>query len=197
VTPGSSPDQRPSDGVTELLLECRGGRREVLDRIFPLIYDELRRVASIQLRRESPGHTLSTTALVHEAYLRLVDVSRMEWHDRVHFLSMASRAMRRVLIDHARRHQADRRGSGAAAVTLEEDAVPADAPAEELVALDDALQRLADLSPRLVSIVECRYFGGMTEEETAAALSITSRTVRRDWVKARGWLRHALDVTAS
>jgi RNA polymerase sigma factor (TIGR02999 family) len=168
----------------------------VLDRLFPLIYDDLRRVASVQLRRESPGHTLSTTALVHEAYLRLVDVNRMEWKDRVHFLSMASRAMRRVLIDHARRHHADRRGSGAVAVTFDEAAVPADAPAEELVALDDALERLGALNPRLVSVVECRYFGGMTEEETAAALSITSRTVRSDWVKARGWLRRALDTSA-
>jgi RNA polymerase sigma factor (TIGR02999 family) len=160
----------------------------------PLIYDDLRRVASVQLRRESPGHTLSTTALVHEAYLRLVDVNRMEWNDRVHFLSMASRAMRRVLIDHARRQLADRRGSGAVAVTFDEAEMPAAAPAEDVLALDDALERLGSLNPRLVSVVECRYFGDMTEEETATALSVTSRTVRSDWVKARGWLRQALAV---
>jgi RNA polymerase sigma factor (TIGR02999 family) len=118
----------------------------------------------------------------------------MEWNDRVHFLSMASRAMRRVLIDHARRQLADRRGSGAVAVTFDEAEMPAAAPAEDVLALDDALERLGSLNPRLVSVVECRYFGGMTEEETATALSVTSRTVRSDWVKARGWLRQALAV---
>ena len=181
-----------ADGITEILLECRGGKREALDRLFPLIYDELRRVARGQLRREAEGHTLVTTALVHEAYIRLVDITRVEWHDRVHFLSMAARAMRRILIDHARQQNALRRGGGVRPVTLDEALVAADLQSESLVALDEAIERLGTLNPRLVRVIECRFFGGMTEEETAEALSVTSRTVRSDWVKARGWLRQAL-----
>jgi RNA polymerase sigma factor (TIGR02999 family) len=191
---GSLPSS--STGITELLLEYRNGRRDALDRVFALIYDDLRHVAHAQLAGEADGHTLSTTALVHEAYLRLVDLTRMDWRDRVHFLSMAARAMRRVLIDHARRHLAQRRGGGARPVTMDEAMVPSDLPAETLVALDDALERLGNLNPRLVQVVECRYFGGMTEEETAQALGVTSRTVRRDWIKARGWLRQALELAA-
>jgi RNA polymerase sigma factor (TIGR02999 family) len=190
---GNATPNDPPTGITELLLECRSGRREALDQVFALIYDELRTIARGQLRREAEGHTLSTTALVHEAYLRLVDINRMKWQDRVHFLSMASRAMRRILIDHARQRLAERHGGGARPVTLEEALVASDLPPEELLALNDALERLALLNPRLVSVVECRYFGGMTEDETAEALAVTSRTVRRDWIKARGWLRQALD----
>jgi RNA polymerase sigma factor (TIGR02999 family) len=197
TNPGNPiPNDLPT-GITELLQECRSGQRDVLDRVFSLIYEELRRLARGHLRREAEGHTLSTTALVHEAYLRLVDVNRMEWRDRVHFLSMASRAMRRILIDHARQRLALRHGGGARPVTLEEALVASDLPPEELLALDDALERLGALNPRLVSVVECRYFGGMTEEETAEALAVTSRTVRRDWIKARGWLRQALDPGAT
>jgi RNA polymerase sigma factor (TIGR02999 family) len=178
--------------VTALLLECRGGRRDALDRLFPLIYDELRRVARGQLKREQEGHTLATTALVHEAYIRLVDITRVEWRDRVHFLSMAARAMRRILIDHARQRQALRRGGGVQPVTLDEALNALELKTETLVALDEALERLGALNPRLVRVVECRFFGGMTEEETAEALAVTSRTIRNDWVKARGWLRQAL-----
>lgn len=181
-----------SPGITELLLACRGGERQALDRLFPLIYDELRRVARGQLKRERADHTLVTTALVHEAYMRMVDITRVEWRDRVHFLSMAARAMRRILIDHARQQNALRRGGGARPVTLDEALIAGDMQTETLVALDDALERLGTLNPRLVRVVECRFFGGMTEEETAQALDVTSRTVRSDWVKARGWLRQAL-----
>ena len=183
-----------SGAITELLIECRSDGRAA-DRLFPLVYEELRRIAHRQLRRERTGHTLGTTALVNEAYLKLVDITRVEWRDRVHFLSMAARAMRRILVDHARQHCAERRGRGVAPLALDEaNELPVEAQADELVALDDALTRLGELSPRLVQVVEYRFFAGMSEEETAEALSLTTRTVRRDWVKARGWLRQALDA---
>jgi RNA polymerase sigma factor (TIGR02999 family) len=185
----------PGD-VTELLLECRSDDRAA-DRLFPLVYEELRRIAHRQLRRERTGHTLGTTALVHEAYLKLVDITRVEWRDRVHFLSMAARAMRRILVDYARRHRAERRGGGVVPLALDEvSGFSVEAQADEVLALDDALTRLGGLSPRLVQVVEYRYFAGMSEEETAEALAVTARTVRRDWVKARGWLRQELDGAA-
>jgi RNA polymerase sigma factor (TIGR02999 family) len=177
--------------ITDLLLECRADDRAG-DRLFPVVYEELRRVAHLQLRRERPGHTLGTTALVNEAYLKLVDITRVEWRDRVHFLSMAARAMRRILVDYARQHCAERRGRGIAPMALDAVQLSVDDQADELVALDDALERLASLNPRLVQVVEYRFFAGLSEDETARALAVTTRTVRRDWVKARGWLRHAL-----
>ena len=189
----SSSSRSPATGLTELLLECRGGgNRQALDRVFPLVYDELRRIAHRQLQDERDGHTLVTAALVNEAYMRLIDVTRVEWRDRVHFLSTAARAMRRILIDHARERNAVRRGGGQRPVTLDEALVAVDLTTESLVALDDALEELAQLNPRLARVVECRFFGGMTEDETGEALGVTSRTVRNDWVKARGWLRQAL-----
>jgi RNA polymerase sigma factor (TIGR02999 family) len=185
-----------SGAVTELLLECRSDDRAA-DRLFPLVYEELRRIAHRQLRRERTGHTLGTTALVHEAYLKLVDITRVEWRDRVHFLSMAARAMRRILVDYARQHRAERRGGGVAPLALDEaPELSVDAQAEELIALDEALTRLGELNPRLVHVVEHRFFAGMSEEESAEALAVTDRTVRRDWVKARGWLRQALGGAA-
>jgi RNA polymerase sigma factor (TIGR02999 family) len=187
-----SPSTAP-DRITALLVECRGGSRDALDRLFALIYDDLRRVAHRQLARERPDHTLVTTALVHEAYIRMVDITRVEWRDRVHFLSMAARAMRRILIDHARQRNALRRGGGERALTLDEALAAADMPPDMLIALDEALERLGALNPRLVRVVECRFFGGMTEDETAEVVGVTERTVRSDWVKARGWLRRALE----
>ena len=185
-----------SGAVTELLLECRSDDRAA-DRLFPLVYEELRRIAHRQLRRERTGHTLGTTALVHEAYLKLVDITRVEWRDRVHFLSMAARAMRRILVDYARRHRAERRGGGVAPLALDDAPDQSvDAQADELIALDEALTRLGELNPRLVQVVEYRFFAGMSEEESAEALAVTDRTVRRDWVKARGWLRQALGGAA-
>jgi RNA polymerase sigma factor (TIGR02999 family) len=181
--------------VTEMLVLAGGGDREALDRALPFVYDELRRIADRHLRREAPGHTLSTTALVHEAYLRLADQTRCGWQDRAHFLSVAAVAMRRVLVDHARRHRAAKRGGAARAVTLEralgEPGAVVDLSsggADLLVALDDALARLAELDPRQARVVECRFFGGLTEEETAVALGIGLRTAKRDWAKARSWL---------
>jgi len=199
--------------VTQLLVAWRGGLQGALDRLFPLVYDELRRIARRQLGREPPGHTLSTTALVHEAYLRLVDQTRAQWVDRAQFYAVAARAMRRILVDYARRHRAAKRGGGRRRVELDladlgeratsdgtgADAVSAvdayaaaDDRAATLIALDEALARLAESNDRLSRLVECRFFGGLTEEETAAVLGVTARTVRRDWVKAKAWLYRAM-----
>ncbi|MDF1504959.1 ECF-type sigma factor [Roseisolibacter sp. H3M3-2] len=162
------------------------------DAAFGAVYDELRRLARRQLRREAAGHTLNTTALVHEAYLRLAE-QRAAPVERGHFLSLAATAMRRILVDHARRHRAAKRGAGVRAVTLDDaDALAADDRAELFVALDEALARLAALDARQARVVECRFFGGLTEEETAEALGIGLRTAKRDWAKARGWLHRAL-----
>ena len=175
-------------GITELLLAYSGGEQEAYDRLFPLVYEHLRAVAHAQLRRERGGHTLSTTALVHEAYLKLADVARLDVRNRAHFLAVAARAMRQVLVSYARRHAAEKRGGGLAPVDLGAAELAVEERAEVLIALDEALTRLGALSPRLAQVVECRFFGGLTEEETAQALGVAERTVRRDWVKARGWL---------
>ena len=159
-----------------------------LDAVFPLVYGELRRIAHHHLAREQSGHTFSTTDLVHEAYVRLADQTGIPVHERGRFFGIAATAMRRVLIEYARRRQADKRGGGAELVTLEPDAIAADESSEMLIALDEALTRLAAIDQRLAAVVECRYFGGLTEEETAEALDITARTVRRDWTKAKEWL---------
>jgi RNA polymerase sigma factor (TIGR02999 family) len=177
----------PSGSITHVLRDA-GAEALAETGVFELVYGELRRIARRQLSREGVGHTLETTALVHEAYLRLVDQSRAQFADRAHFFAVAAQMMRRVLIDHARRFRAQKRGGDLRRVDLDRAEVPLEERADTLVALDDALTRLAALSPRLAQVVECRYFGGMTEEETAAALGITDRTVRRDWVKAKGWL---------
>ncbi len=177
----------PTGQVTDLLLEMRGGNTDAMDRLLPLVYDELRGIAHAQLRRERPGHTLGTTGLVHETYVRLVDQTRVEWRDRGHFFAAAACAMRRILVDYARRNRAARRGGGSVRFTLDED-VPAAERGEMLLALDEALDRLATVDRRLSRVVECRYFSGLTEQETADTLGVTRRTVQRDWVKARGWL---------
>jgi RNA polymerase sigma factor (TIGR02999 family) len=170
-----------------------------MDRLVPLVYGDLARIAHRQLGLEDSGHTLATSDLVHEAYLRLVDQTRVQWNDRAHFFAVAAHVMRRVLVDHARRHRAARRGgSDRRAISLEEleSANPASLTANQradvLVAMDDALERLAALDSRQARVVECRFFGGMTEPETAEALGVTERTVARDWVKARGWLYQEL-----
>lgn len=178
--------------VTEVLLSCRGGDRDAFDRLFPLVYDDLRDVAVRQLRRERTGHTLGATALVHEAYVRMVDINRVEWHDRAHFLATAARAMRRILVDHARKHRAARRGGGAIPIELDDAMVAVEQDPDRLIDLDSALESLAQLNDRLARVVECKFFGGMTDQETAAALGVTERTIQRDWLKARGWLFQAL-----
>ena len=168
------------------------GDRDALDRLLPLVYDELRRIAHLELRRERADHTLSTTDLVHETYLRLVDQTRVTRDEQLRFFAVAATAMRRVLIEYARRRQALKRGGGNQPVSLDELTIAADQSSEALLALDEALTRLGALEERLARVVECRYFGGLTEDETAEVLGVTPRTVRRDWVKAKGWLYREL-----
>jgi len=186
MSAASSPD------LTAILLEIQQGDDRAADRLVPLVYDELRQIARRHLRRESPGHTLSSTALVHEAYLKLIDQSRAQWINRAQFFAVASRLMRRILVDHARKVLAGKRGGGWHRLELESAEIPIEEQAQGLVALDEALEKLSLLNPRLTQVVEHRYFGGMTEEETAQVLGLTARTVRRDWVKAKGWLHQAL-----
>jgi RNA polymerase sigma factor (TIGR02999 family) len=180
-------DRDGSERITDLLHQVREGNPEATDRLYHAVYSELRRIASRQLQGERPGHTLGTTGLVHETYLKLADQTRVQWQDRAHFYRVAAVAMRRILVDYARRHRAKRRGGELRRVTLDEKATATER-AETLLALDEALERLSGLNPRLSQVVECRYFGGLTEEETAEALGVTTRTVQRDWAKAKGWL---------
>ena len=183
--------ERPGD-VTGLLLAWRRGDQDALDRLIPLVHRELRRVARAVMRGERKGHTLEPTALVNEAYLRLVDLRRLEWQDRAHFLAVAARLMRRILIDHARAHRYQKRGGGAITVTLDGDiAVPSE-PGRDLVALDDALEALSAVDERKSRVVELRFFGGMTVQETAAVLSVSVDTIMRDWKLAKAWLLREL-----
>jgi len=161
------------------------------------VYRELKRMASRQLAREAPGHTFQTTALVHEAYLRLVDATRVDERGRAYFYAAAAQAMRRVLVDHARRRRAQKRGGGQVAESLTPEQTPVDAFAGELLDLHDALERLAERSPRQARVVECRYFGGMSIPETARALEVSPRTVKYDWAMARAWLFRALGGEAA
>lgn len=173
--------------ITDLLLELRAGKPDAMERLFTAVYEELRRVAHRQLQGEREAHTLGTTGLVHEAWFRLVDQTRVEWQDRAHFFRVAAWAMRRVLVDYARRYGAVRRGGGLQRVSLDDGPAIAER-SDALLALDEALVRLATMNSRLSQVVECRYFAGLTEEETAEALGVNVRTVQRDWVKARSWL---------
>jgi RNA polymerase sigma factor (TIGR02999 family) len=177
--------------ITSLLADLRAGRREAFDQIVPLVYHELRRSAQRELAAR-PSDTLSTTALVHELYLKLSRSEHAQWRDRAHFLGVAAVAMRHILVDRARKRFAEKRGGPQRVVTLDDALVAGDTQAEVLLELHEALDQLALLDERLARVVECRFFGGMTEKETAEALGITERTVRRDWVKARGLLHQAL-----
>lgn len=171
-----------------MLLAWGEGDRAALDELTPIVYDELRRLARSYMRRQNPGNTLQTTALVNEAYLRLIDSSRINWQNRAHFFAMAARLMRRILVDFARARNSLKRGGNLQKVSFEEAlAVPLE-PETNLIALDEALKRLAELNPRQSHVVELRYFGGLSEEEIAATLDISVRTVRRDWRIARAWL---------
>lgn len=181
-----------SHDITGLLVAWRQGDQTALDGLFPLVYDELRRIAHRQLVHERPDHTLATNGLIHEAYLRLVDQKRAQWADRAQFFAVAARVMRRVLLDHARQHLAGKRGGGRQRVSLDDEALSVEERAEILVAMDEALDRLRHLDERATRVVECRFFAGMTEEETAEVLGVTDRTVRRDWVKAQAWLYQTL-----
>jgi RNA polymerase sigma factor (TIGR02999 family) len=193
----SPDDPEDLEAITEALCAWRNGAPDAMDRLAPLVYEHLKRIARRQLRAEPAGHTLSTTALVHEAYLKLVNQTRAEWQDRGHFFAVASGAMRRILVDYARRYRAARRGGGddgapVRPVPLDDTDIPVAERADALVALDEALERLSRLDERQARVVECRFFGGLTEEETAAALGISQRTVAREWVTARGWLHQEL-----
>lgn len=178
----------PSASTLEGIQAARSGNRSEFDRVFAAVYDELRRIARSHLRSRSPDQTLETTALIHEAYLRMVDQTQATWVDRAHFFGYASRAMRTILVDHARRRTTHKRGGWQFHFPLDEQQIPEASQGEFVVALDEALERLSTLSERQARTVECRFFGGMTEEETAAALEVSDRTVRRDWLKARAWL---------
>ena len=187
--------------VTTWLRRAADGDVEAFDTAFSMVYAELRALARSQLRREMVGHTLETGALVHEAYLRLSDGASNDFEDRSHFLAIAASAMRRILVEHARRTNAAKRGGGAVAVNLDAAdaaiAVVLDDRGTSLVDLDEALQLLATLHERQAKVIECRFFGGLTEEETAAALGVALRTVKRDWAAARAWLyRHMQSSTA-
>lgn len=182
----------PAD-VTRALHACTAGEPEAQDRLLPLVYDQLRAIAQRALRRERTGHTLESGALVHEAWLRLVDLEQIGWRDRAHFFGACAQVMRRVLIDYARRRQAEKRGGPAGPpVPIEEVIVAAQDRPADLLALDEALDRLAALSPRQARIVECRFFAGMSVEDTAEALGASPATVKRDWTLARAWLNREL-----
>jgi RNA polymerase sigma-70 factor, ECF subfamily len=183
----------PSSEATQLLLTGCAGDRAALDRLVPLVYDELKRIASSYLRRERAGHTLQTTALVNEAYLRLIDQKCVDWENKAQFLGLAAQQMRRILVDHARKHQAGKRGSGETRLTLDEALdVPQQQRGTDVLALDDALHELARFDPRQCRIVELRYFGGLELNETAVVLDISVSTVKREWDIAKRWLHKQL-----
>jgi RNA polymerase sigma factor (TIGR02999 family) len=185
----SSPSR---EHVTQVLIDWNNGDQAAAERLMPLVYDELRQIARGYLQRERSDHTLQATGLVHEAYLRLVDQSVTSWQSRAHFFGVAARAMRRVLVDHARRHRAEKRGGTWEKVEFDE-AIAAGLPRSvDLIALDDALQNLARVDLRQSQIVELRFFGGLTTEETAEVLDVSPRTIKREWRRAKAWLHREI-----
>jgi RNA polymerase sigma factor (TIGR02999 family) len=185
---GDSVTTLSQTGVTELLADWSKGDQEALNKLIPLVYDELHKLASRYLRRERPDHTLQTTALVHEAYLKLVDQKDANWQNRVQFFAVAAQLIRRILVDYARRHRASKRGGSYYKVTLDEGLVSPGERDAELFALDEALDRLAAFDPQQSRVVELLIFAGLTLEETAHSLNISPRTVRREWSMAKAWL---------
>jgi RNA polymerase sigma factor (TIGR02999 family) len=183
--------------VTQILREWSGGDRDAPERLMPLVYDEMRRLARSFLARERDGHTFQPTALVNEAYLRLVDQTRVNWQNRAHFYGIASSMMRRVLIDHARAHATEKRGGVAVHLSIDDVQVPVEKRAASFLALDEALEKLAQMDPRKARIVEMRFFGGLSDEEIAEVLGVSSRTVLRDWKTARLWLYRELSQNSS
>ena len=182
---------RPNE-ITRLLVDWSNGREEALGELLPVVYGELRRVARRSLRRERANHTLSGTALVNEVYLQLVDQAAVQWQNRAHFFGIAANLMRQILVQHARRHQTAKRGGGQYLLALDEDAVVTPERPVDLVALDEALSHLAERDERKSRIVELRFFGGLSTEETAEVLDISPRTVKREWRLAKAWLYHEL-----
>ena len=174
--------------VTQLLLDWSDGDQDALNKLIPLVYQELRRLARYYMRRERADHTLQTSALVNEAYIRLVDYRKMRFQDRAHFMAVAAQAMRRILVEYARGHTREKRGGDARKVSLDEAATLADGKAADMVALDDALKMLAEFDPRKSRIVELRYFGGLNIDETAEIIGVSAATVKREWTTARIWL---------
>lgn len=185
----------PPEEMTRLLLDWSKGDQAALDKLLPLVNAELRQLARRYMRRESPGHTLQTSALVNEAYLRLIDQKHVQWQNRAHFFGIAAQAMRRILVDHARARLAEKRGSGQA-VSLDEAIDVSDQRADQLVALDEALKTLAALDPQQSRVVELKYFGGMTLEETAEVLGVSRATVIREWRMAKAWLYDELNKSS-
>lgn len=189
-------DERPAaspDGdITQLLEACSSGEPDAFDRLIPLVYGDLRAIAHGRLVSERPDHTLDTTAIVHEAYIKLVDQATATWRDRAHFFAVAARVMRHILIDYARERTAQKRGGGALHMPLNEDLAGMEPRIVELLALDEALTRLGDQDARLERVVECRFFGGMSMQETAETLGSSLRTTERDWKRARAYLYQAL-----
>jgi RNA polymerase sigma factor (TIGR02999 family) len=185
----------PAD-VTQLLLEWNKGDRAALDRLMPVVYDELRRLAQKHLWAETPGHTLQATALVNEAYLRLVDQRRVNWQNRAHFFGAAAQIIRRLLVDHARARNRQKRGAGALTITLTDDVNTSQGKELDVVALDDALRELAKLDPQQEKIVELRFFTGLSIEDTAEALNVSPATIKRDWATARAWLYRQITTSS-
>ena len=182
-------------GVTELLIDWNKGDKCALDRLVPLVYEELRRIARHHLSREEPSHTLQSTALVHEAYLRLVDQNRMQWQNRAHFFAVAGQLIRRILVDHARRRHASKRGGAVPSLVLDESVAAPSGNGVDLVALDDALNDLSALDVQQARVVELRFFAGLTIAESAEALGVSPTTVQREWTIARAWLYRYLHVS--
>src|SRR5580692_2980492 len=187
----AKPGEPAVGDVSTLLRAWSGGDQSAIKRLTPIVYEELRRRSRRYLKRERTGHSLQTTALVNEAYVRLVDYKRMQWQDRAHFFAVSAQLMRRILVEHARRHNL-KRGAGLRHVSLEEAAMVGDDRAADLVALDDAMSALARHDPRKVQVVEMRFFGGLSVEETAEVLKVSAVTVMRDWSTARAWLYREL-----
>ena len=181
-----------TENITGLLLQWRAGDESALDKLMPLIYDELRRLARQCMRRERSGHTLQTTALVNEAYLRMVKSSQVEWHDRAHFFAVAAQLMRRVLVDEARKRNYQKRGGQFTRIEFDETLVPAQERSFDLLELDQALDRLAQFAPRKSRVIELRFFGGLNIDETGAVLGISNDIVKREWRTAKLWLLHEL-----
>ena len=192
MNPRSERDAQ-SDGITALLRAWSGGDEAALSRLAEQVYPELRRIARRYMKNERQANTLQTTALVHEVYLRMVDVAKVDWRERAQFFSMAAQMMRRILVDAARARGARKRGGDALKVNLDETALVSTAPDRSILALDEALTTFSQVAPRQAKVVELRYFGGLTEEEIVAALDISPRTVRRDWDLARAWLLRELE----
>jgi RNA polymerase sigma factor (TIGR02999 family) len=188
-------EKAPSE-ITQMLIELTGGNQDVVNQILPHIYDELRRLAGSYLRRERADHTLQPTALVHEAYMKLIDQKQVHWQNRAHFFGIAAQVMRRILMDHARKHTAEKRGGDADKLPLEEEIlVVSHEKSADLIALDDALQTLAEFDEQKAKIVELRYFGGLSIEETAEVMGVSVPTINRQWRMAKAWLHAELART--